>query len=107
HPEPNPLVGFQVLERLALELDRAFIVCVKPGHTVEQRGLAGAVGPDDRVNGARLDAHINPAHRHQATESLGHAFRREDRYVSAPAKRGAPSCAPRLAHRPTAPSMPR
>src|SRR5262245_52320522 len=92
--EPHSFVGFQVLERLVLELDRALIMGVEPRHTVEQRGLAGAVGPDDRVNGARLDADVHPTHRHQAPESFGHALRREDRHVLAPATRGAPSCAP-------------
>ena len=45
---------------------------------VEQRRLAGAVGPDDRAHLARRDGEVHAAHRGEAPEAPGEAARLEN-----------------------------
>jgi hypothetical protein len=45
------------------------------GEHVEQRGLAGAVWPDERMNGALLHPQVHAVHRPEATELLGEPVR--------------------------------
>jgi hypothetical protein len=49
------------------------------GEEIETRGLAGAIRPDQSVNGAALDAQVYRAHREEAGELLAQVLRLEDR----------------------------
>ena len=51
------------------------------GEQVEERGLAGAVRPDDRVQAARLDGEADVLHRHEGAEGFAQALCLEDRHA--------------------------
>ncbi len=48
--------------------------CERPGEQVEERGLAGAVRADDRVQRARFDAQAYAADCREGAERLGQVF---------------------------------
>jgi hypothetical protein len=48
--EPRPLGHLQIVDDLAEEADRAGIGAQRAGDLVDQRRLAGAVGPDQRMD---------------------------------------------------------
>ena len=52
------------------------------GQQIEAGRLAGAVRADQRMNGAALDAQINPVHRNEASEVLGQILGFEDEIVA-------------------------
>src|SRR5665213_3080462 len=54
-PGAGTLMGRQTLDRLAVQQDLAGIRGLKAADNVEERRLAGAVGPDDPVDGAGPD----------------------------------------------------
>ena len=71
HAQPSDRVRRLAGQILALVLDHAFGGRHRARDEIEERGLAGAVGPDDGVDliGAEFDAHI--VDRRQTAEALG------------------------------------
>ena len=53
HAQVGDLVGLELLDAPALELDGALVAVVEAGDGVEEGGLAGAVGADDAEDPAR------------------------------------------------------
>ena len=74
----------------------------RPGHAVEQRGLAGAVGPDQGAPLARRDAQRDAVDGAQATEDLGEVVDLDRRGHGGAAR----ALAPRAYRRPTNPTIP-
>jgi hypothetical protein len=68
-PHPGELVGRAPHRVLAEELDLAGRRPVDAADDVEQRGLARAVRPDHRMDGALADVEIDVAERDQAAEA--------------------------------------
>ena len=64
---------------LPLEADRAALAAVEAGDHVEERGLAGAVGPDQRGDRALLDVEGGAVHGQDAAEALDELIDLEDR----------------------------
>ena len=60
------------------EQDAAGIGRERPGRDAEQRGLAGAVGPDDAERLAFGQRQVDVGRDHHGTEPLGDFFERED-----------------------------
>ena len=56
---------------LPCQEDAAAGRAVQPRHDVEERGLAGAIGPDHAHDLARLDMEVDVLHRGQAAERFG------------------------------------
>ena len=56
----------------------AFVGRQQPAQHADGRGLAGAVGPEEAVNGAALDLHGEVAHHHATVECLGQAVHVDD-----------------------------
>jgi len=69
-PEPRAPVRRQSNEIDAVEDDTTRIRLMDPAHQVEQRRLAGAIGPDDRKNLAVADIKRNLAQRLHAAKPL-------------------------------------
>ena len=67
----------RVVHRLAFEHDRALVGRQHAGQEIEERGLAGAVRPDQRVDVAAPHIHAQVVQRVEAAEALGQAFDRE------------------------------
>ncbi len=61
------------IDAFALKRDRAIVRLQRARNHVEQRGLAGAVGPDHREDLAALDLEACAIDRHQPPETLRHA----------------------------------
>src|SRR5690606_21384117 len=78
HAAPGDLVRADADEGLALERDRAFLRGIEAGDRVDQRRLAGAVGPDEAVDLALLDAHRDIRQRLHAAEASTDVFQRQD-----------------------------
>jgi hypothetical protein len=74
YPQDGTLMGFDTIERLAFEDNRALILAIDPGHAVKKRRLPGPIGSDNRMNYARFDPHIHLVDRHQAAKSFRHLF---------------------------------
>ena len=51
------------------------------GEQIEERGLAGAVRPDDRVERPGLDAQVHRIHRGECAERLAQLARFEKRHI--------------------------
>src|SRR5580704_11479516 len=62
-----------------IEQDLAAIRCVEAHDAFDQRGLAGAVFAEERMDRAWLDLDRHIVERHQRTEDLGHPNRFERR----------------------------
>src|SRR4029434_6770221 len=75
----DTLVARKCRDLLAVERDRAGVVAQRPRHAINERGLAGAVGPDQPEALALRDGQTHLGERHEATESLGDAVNREQR----------------------------
>ena len=71
HAEPGDLVRAQAGHVLPLEQDLARTRRVRAGDQVEEGGLAGAIGADDRVDMAGFERHGHVVHRGQPAEFLG------------------------------------
>src|SRR5690606_11755169 len=80
-------------EGLALERDRAFLRGIEAGDRVDQRRLAGAVGPDEAVDLALLDAHRDIRQRLHAAEAATDVFQRQDEPVPTVMARSQLACA--------------
>src|SRR5882672_7703450 len=70
---------------IAVEHDASRTRRERAGEEVEERGLAGAVRPDDRVQRADLDAQAHRVHRGERAEALGQALGLEKRHMRAQA----------------------
>ncbi len=79
HTAPAHRVGRQPIDALAAEGDRSGVGRKHAGDHVEERGLAGAVGPDHRKDIARRDGKANPVDREQAAETLGESVGDQER----------------------------
>jgi hypothetical protein len=66
---------FGARERLAEQLDRAFVGAQQPEHQPQQRGLAGAVWPQQPPNLALVDLQVDPVERDRLVEALDQAAR--------------------------------
>ena len=73
------LVGRHAVHRLAVERPVPGVGLVEPGHQVEERRLAGAVGADQGGDRAALDLDPVDVDGGDAAEVAAHAGRREDR----------------------------
>ena len=69
--------GLRPVSSVAVERDRALGRDVQAGDHVEERGLAGAVRPDEADDAAARDREVDVADGHQAAEPLGAAGRDE------------------------------
>ena len=67
---PADDVGPEPVDALAGEMDRAVVGREHAGDDVEQRGLAGAIGTDDREDSALRHAEADIVDREQAAEAL-------------------------------------
>src|SRR3546814_8622605 len=79
HPPPGDLVRREVGEVLTVEAPCPGVGLVEAGEEVEEGGLAGAVGADQRGDGAPLELDVVDVDGHEATESAGHPVGDEDR----------------------------
>src|SRR5207237_5865829 len=68
--DPGHLVGTGARDLLALEPDRPRGGGEEPGHAVEEGGLPGAVGADQREDPSGLDLEAHPVHGGQTAEAL-------------------------------------
>ena len=75
---PRNLRGFFTGDINAIEMDRARRRRVKMREQIEGRGLARAIGPDQRMDRAALDLEINVADGDEAFELFGEPTRFED-----------------------------
>src|SRR5262245_63462759 len=64
-------------DRIALELDGSAVRSEQAGDEVEGRGLAGAVGADQGMQGAVANGQIDAAHGAQPAKTLGQAARHQ------------------------------
>ena len=86
---PHPILWRQIRDVFGPQIDLAGIGRQHAGHQVDQRGLAGAVGPDQRVARAYRQAQFDIAGDHQRSEVLGEAARgKRRRIVGGRAQRG-------------------
>ena len=72
-PLPGDPVGRASLDLHAAKDDAARLGGEKAGHQVEQGGLAGAVGADDRLDGARRHPKAHLLHGLEAAEGQADA----------------------------------
>ena len=77
-PPPGDAVGRASLDFLALKDDAALLGGQKAAHQVEQGGLAGAVGADDRLDGARRHPKGDLLHGLQAAEGQADVLQFQD-----------------------------
>ena len=73
--EPHPLLGRQRRDVVVAEEDAAAVRLQHPGHQVDQRGLAGAVGTDQRVAHAVRQDELDIGGDDQRAETLVQAVR--------------------------------
>ena len=78
----GPPVGREPGDVDALEEDAALVRRIDAVDDVEQRGLAGAVGPDDGEQLAAVDLEADAVDGHQAAEALGHVLEDEEGHLS-------------------------
>ena len=78
-PELGDAVGGHLEELLVLEVDPAAGRLVDPRHDVEERRLAGAVGPDQAADLAPLDGEGELVEGHDAAEADAHVTHVENR----------------------------
>ena len=78
---PGDGMGRQALDVCPLEADPALLGGQKTADQVEQAGLAGAVGADDRLDGARRHPEGDAFHRLQAAEGQADAVQFQERLV--------------------------
>jgi hypothetical protein len=71
HAPRHPFMRGQAGDIATVECDAAGSRRKESADQVEERGLAGAIGPDDRAQLALCDVERNVAHRDQIAESLG------------------------------------
>src|SRR5262249_54983647 len=74
YPQDGTLMGFDTIERLAFEDNRALILGIDTSHAVKERRLPSPIGSDNRMNYARFEPHIHPVDRHQAAKSFRYLF---------------------------------
>src|SRR5262249_30206592 len=79
HPEPRNPVRWLAGDRVAIERDAPGVRPVDAADAVEQRGLAGAVGPDHAKDLAFAHVEADLVQCGYAAEALGHAVDREQR----------------------------
>src|SRR6266849_1829348 len=72
------LVRLEPVDPSPLEADLALVTLLDAGDAVEERGLARAVGADQAVDAAGLEAEGDAVHRDDAAESLHHAIHLEN-----------------------------
>src|SRR3990170_363249 len=70
HPESSDLEGLQALDRRPVEQDPAAVGRQDPGDQVEERRLARAVRPDQRLDRPARDVEGTPSHGLEAAEAL-------------------------------------
>ncbi len=68
--ERGDAVARRLEQRAPLEADRAAVEAIEPGQAVEQRRLAGAVGPDQAEDLAGRDVERDAVERDDAAEAL-------------------------------------
>ena len=78
-PDAGHAVARHVGQRLALELDVAFIVAVNAADAVEQRGFAGTVRTDQATNLAMADIERHTAKGDDTPEAHPHSGNTEQR----------------------------
>ena len=89
HAQGGDLVRSQPAQRLAPKGDLSAVGLVEPGEDVEERGLAGAVRPDDRADRPLLELKVHAGKGRQSAEALGDPFgRRGGRPSTRPPARG-------------------
>ena len=69
----------QTVEAMRPEADLPRVGRDEPADGVEERGLAGAIGPDEAGDGAGCDVDGAPGERRHAAEALGDVDHREQR----------------------------
>ncbi len=80
--KPRNLMRAQTLDLAAFELDGSARGVVDTRDAVEQRRLAGAVGPDDRIDLAGLNGKTQIADREQPSVGLADLLALKDRHLS-------------------------
>ena len=80
HSQMADLVRLKPVQKLALESDHAPRRRVIAGDAIEERGLAGAVGPDQSQHHAFIHAERNVGVGRETTEELTHMLKFEDRH---------------------------
>src|SRR5260370_21503155 len=78
HAQPADVVGAQALDLAVLEFDRAAGGGVDARYAVEERGLAGAIGPDDGEHLAGLNGQWQVGGREQPSLSLADLLALQD-----------------------------
>src|SRR5205807_4496553 len=80
NPPLGPLVGPQMRDVVAVELDPSTGGRVDAADAVEDAGLAGAVGADDGEEVASVDLETHPGQGGHAAEAQMQVFQREKRH---------------------------
>src|SRR4029079_18858467 len=70
HAAVGALVGGKTVHRVTVEMNDASLVLQRSAHAVDQRRLAGTVGPDQPYAFSRLDRQIDAVERDEAAEAL-------------------------------------
>src|SRR5262249_14797091 len=78
-PEPGPLMCRPCADVLALEEDPPTVVPERAGDAADERGLSGAVWPDEAETLASLHVERHSAQGLEAAEPLDHALDAEER----------------------------
>src|SRR5262249_37496867 len=78
-PSPRAPVGRHAVDLLAVEQNIAAVVMQCPGKAVDERALAGAVGPDQAKPFAGSDGHVDMVARDKAAKALAEPRDFEDR----------------------------
>jgi len=92
HTRLCDLVGLEPADVLSLESHAARFRLEQAGNHIEQSGLSGAVGADDRLDLALVHIERNVVHRDHAPEGPAHVFYFKQRHVrSLPPRTSAPT----------------
>src|ERR1700733_11711108 len=68
------LMGFEAIQRMAVEANAALLIAQRAADAIDQRRLAGAVRPDQAEPLARRDRERNVVERDKAAETLAEIF---------------------------------